>query len=255
MVLAGVRQVVLARTRSVKSAPTRRRRLVHSVETMTTTTLTTSPATSSTVPRWGALSGLAFVALLLVHATIAINGLPSVTASAQDLVDYATDQKTGLQLGAYLQGVAMIAFLWFNATLFQRFRSPLSWVAMAGATGTVALLGIHISLMTVLALRGEQLSADVVTFIWLLAFLVLGMSSFTVAATMIPAGLLLLRSDALPTWLGVAALVDAAAWLLGGVGGASTADIWGVFGMVAFVGWLAWIAVTSVVLLKGRTER
>jgi hypothetical protein len=202
------------------------------------------------------LSGVVFVTLLVVHATVALDGLPSIGASSDEIVGYVVDNQGELQLGAYLQGVAMVAFLWFIASLFQRLRSSepgparLSLVVVAGATATVALIGVHISLVTALALRGDQLGPAVVTFTWALAFLVLGMSAFTTAAVLGPAGILILRSRTLPSWLGVSAVVDAALWLVGGVGAASTADIWGVVGMIAFLLWLAWIAAASIALVK-----
>jgi hypothetical protein len=228
---------------------------------MTATTVSSSPSTALTLPRLSALSGLAFVVLLVVHAILASHGLPSIGAPADDIVRYATDQKAELQLGAYLQGLAMVAFLWFHSSLFHRLRpseegpAHLSLVAVAGATATVALLGIHISLMTVLALRGDQLGADVVTFAWVLSFLVLGMSSFTVAAIMLPTGILILRSRMLPRWLGLSALVDALAWLVGGVSAASTADVWGGIGAVAFLAWLVWIGAASIVLARSPAAR
>jgi hypothetical protein len=224
---------------------------------MTTTTFSSSASTTSTVSRFAPLSGAAFVVLLVAHSTLALDGLPSIGAPTKDVVRYVTEKQSEIQLGAYLQGLAMVAFLWFHASLFQRLRSSepgparLSLVVLAGAIGTVALLGIHISLMTVLALRGDQLGADVVTFAWVLTFLVLGMSSFTVSAIMLPAGILILRSRVLPGWLGIGALVDAALWLVGGMSAASTADIWGAIGMISFLVWLAWILVASIALVRG----
>lgn len=227
---------------------------------MTTTTQRSSASTTSTmsrIARLAPLSGVAFVALLVVHSTIAFDGLPSAGAPAEDVVRYVTDKQAEIQLGAYLQGLAMVAFLWFYASLSQRLRpfehgpARLSLLIVAGAIGTVALLGVHISLMTVLALRGDQLGAETVTFAWVLSFLILGMSSFTVATLMGAAGILILGSRALPGWLGVAALADAAVWLAGGISAASTADVWGVVGMIAFLLWLTWIAAASIALVKG----
>ncbi|MFI5626342.1 hypothetical protein ACIA03_22980 [Nocardioides sp. NPDC051685] len=222
---------------------------------MTTTTLIATAPPMSKISRLAPLSGVTFVVLVLAHAVIALDGLPSIGAPANDIVRYVTDKQPEIQLGAYLQGLAMVAFLWFHASLFGRLRAAehgparLSLVAVAGAIGTVALLGIHISLMTVLAVRGDQLGSDVVTFAWVLCFLVLGMSSFTVATTMSAAGIVILRTRPLPGWLGIGALVDAALWLVGGAGAASTADLWATIGMIAFLLWLAWIATTSVVLV------
>jgi hypothetical protein len=206
--------------------------------------------------RLAPLNGVAFVILLVAHASIAAGGLPSTDAPAEDVVGYVTDKQGEIQVGVVLQGIAMIAYLWFFACLFQRLRSSergpasLSLVAVAGAITSLALLGVHISLMTVLALRGAELHPDVVTFAWVLAFLVLGMSSFTSAASMLAVGILILRSPTLPGWLGVVALVDAALALVGGVSAASTAGIWGAFGFAAFLLSLGWTASTSIVLLK-----
>jgi hypothetical protein len=230
--------------------------VVPNVTDMTTTTLPTSGPTTSSISRFAPLSGVAFVVLLAVHATLALDGLPPMNASAEDVVRYTTDKTSEIQVGAYLQGIAIVAFLWFIASLFHRLRwsedgpARLSVVAVSGAIGTVSLLGVHISLMTVLALRGDDLGAEVVIFAWVLTFLILGMSSFTAAATMLAAGVLILRSQPLPRWLGVAAIVDAAFWLVGGIGAASTADMWGAIGGIAFLLWLAWISVTSIVLVR-----
>jgi hypothetical protein len=71
---------------------------------------------------------------------------------------------------------------------------------------------------------------------------------------MLAAGVLILRSQplSLPRWLGAAAIVDGAFWLVGGISAASTADVWGAIGGIAFVLWLAWISVTSIVLVRVR---
>lgn len=229
-----------------------------------TTTLPTSGPTSgsdtSSLSRFAPLSGVAFVVLLLVHAGIAVGGLPAVDAPADDVVRYVTDKQSEIQVGAYLQGLAMIAVLWFYVTLFHRLRSSgqaaagLWLVGLSGAIASVAILAVHISLMTVLALRAEELGADVVTFAWILAFLLLGMSSFPGAATMLAAGILILRSRALPGWLGITALVGGVISLAGGVGAASTAEIWGVFGFLSFLISLAWIVATSIALVRSSSE-
>jgi hypothetical protein len=227
-----------------------------SVDVMTTTASpATGPTTTSSMSRFAPLSGLAFVVLLLVHAAIAVDGLPATDAPAGDVVNYVTDKQGEIQLGAYLQGLGMIAYLWFWASLLHRLRSSergparLSLVALTSVTAGIALIGVHISLMTALALRGADVGADVVTFAWVLAFLVLGMGSFTGAAALAAAGILMLRST-LPRWLGVVALVDAALTLVGGMSGVSTAEVWGVVGMVAFLLWLAWLVATSIVLFR-----
>jgi hypothetical protein len=224
-----------------------------------TTTLPTTGSTSGSsalsLSRFAPLSGVAFVVLLLAHASIAVGGLPAIDAPAEDVVRYVTDKQSEIQLGVYLQGLAMIACLSFYVTLFHRLRSSergarLGLIGVSGAIASVAILAVHISLMTVLALRAEEMGSDVVTFAWVLAFLVLGMSSFPGAATMLAAGILIVRLRALPRWLGIAAFVGGALSLAGGVGAASTAEIWGVFGFLSFLVSLVWIVATSVALVR-----
>jgi hypothetical protein len=215
----------------------------------------TSGSTTSSLSRFAPLSGVAFVALLLAHASIAVGGLPAVDAPAEDVVRYVTDKQSEIQVGVYLQGLAMIACLSFYVILFHRLRSSehgarLALIGVSGAIASVAMLAVHISLMTVLALRAQELGADVVDFAWVLAFLVLGMSSFTGAATMLAAGVLIVRSRALPHWLGIAAFVGGVLSLAGGVGAASTAEFWGVCGFLSFLVSLAWVVATSIALIR-----
>ncbi len=73
--------------------------------------------------RLAALSGVLFVAMVAVHVALQGDGVPSVTDPADTIVRYLADHHTETQIGTYLQGLAMVAYLWFAASLW-RFLRP-----------------------------------------------------------------------------------------------------------------------------------
>ncbi len=207
--------------------------------------------------RVAALSGVLFVALLAVHVGLQGDGVPSVTDSAETIVRYLVDHRTETQIGTYLQGLAMVAYLWFAGCLW-RFLRPaeggpgrLSIVAAVSTVGLVALIGIHIATLSTLALRADgAVNPQIVATGYLFAMVVLGLSAFPAAAVTGSVGLLALRSGALPRWFGRLSLASSALWLLAGVGAASEHDLWAGVGFVAFALWLAWTAIASILIYR-----
>lgn len=205
------------------------------------------------------LSGVAFVVLLVIHAALALQGLPATSAPPEDVIRYLHEGRFGYQVATYLQGLAMVALLWFLASACRLLRPSegpagrLTWVVMAAGTATVGMMAVHIGLLTALSLLADRgLDPGLVSLIWVLAFVVTGLSSFPCAAQMLALGVLILRSRALPGWLGVAALVNAGLWLVGGVGASTTDEPWGSLGFLAFLVWLVWTATASVMIFRRR---
>ncbi len=207
--------------------------------------------------RIAALSGVAFVVLLLVHAALQAGNLPTLTDPADDVVRYMSDKKVEIQIGAYLQGLAVVAYVWFLGSLWQFLRRTeggagrLSVVAAAATAVGIGLVAVHIAILTGLALRADQgLNAEVVSALYLIAFMVLGMSSFACAAFTGAVGALVLRTGALPRWFGGFSLTSALLWLLAGVGATTENDVWGLVGLLAFLVWLTWTATASVLVAR-----
>ena len=207
--------------------------------------------------RLAALSGVVFAAILVVHVTLQGDGVPSVTDPDETIVRYLVDHRTETQIGTYLQGLAMVAYLWFAASLW-RFLRPaeggpgrLSIVAAASTAGSVALIGVHIATLTTLALRADgAVDPQVAATGYLFAMVVLGLTAFPCAALTGSVGLLALRSGALPRWFGRLSLASAALWLLAGTSAASEHDVWAGMGFAAFALWLAWTAIASVLIYR-----
>jgi len=207
--------------------------------------------------RIAALSGVVFVALLLVHAALQAGGLPSLRDPADTIVRYLADKDREIQIGAYLQGLAMVAYLWFLGSLWRRLRPSedgpgrLSVVAVAAAGSSIALVAVHIAILTGLSLRADVgLDPQVVAAVYLIGFVVLGMSSFATATLMLALGALILRTGALPRWLGRFAVGSSLLWLIAGVGATTDSDTWGAVGFLSFLVWLAWTATASVMTAR-----
>lgn len=206
------------------------------------------------------LAGVVFAAVLIVHAAVGGSAVPTQSAPAADILAYVSDKQAELQWGAYLQGIAVIALLVFVSSFVQvagqardRTTGGIASVPLAGAVALVALLGVHIGLLTTLALQADAgIEAATVEALWVLAFLILGLSSFSAAAMMGGLGVLILGSADLPKPLGVVALINAGMWLVAGMAGASTASVWGYAGFAAFATWLLWTAVAGVLAARVR---
>ena len=207
--------------------------------------------------RRAALSGVAFVVLLLVHAALQAGNAPTLEDPASTVVEYFADKHVEVQMGVYLQGLALIAFMWFTGSLWRHLRPAeggpgrLSIVAIGSTAVSVALVGIHIAILGGLALlTDETLDPNVASAFYLIAFVVLGMSAFANVAQTGAIGALIHQTGALPRWTGTLSFASAVLWLLAGVGATTEGDAWGAIGFLAFLVWLAWTATLSIVLAR-----
>ena len=207
--------------------------------------------------RRAALSGVAFVVLLVVHAGLQAGSSPTLEDPATEVVGYFADKHVEVQVGVYLQGLALIAFMWFTGSLWRHLRPAeggpgrLSIVAIGASAVSVALVGAHIAILGSLALlTDEALDPNVVSALYLVAFVLLGMSAFANVAQTGAIGALIHQTGALPRWTGNLSYASGALWLVAGVGATSERSVWGAIGFVAFLVWLAWTATLSVVLSR-----
>ncbi|MDQ3631872.1 MAG: hypothetical protein M3417_11520 [Actinomycetota bacterium] len=207
--------------------------------------------------RLAALSGVVFVALLVVHAAIQSSGLPSLQSPPDEIVRYLADKKLEIQIGTYLQGLAMVAYLWFLGSLWRLLRPAeggpgrLSVIAVAATGTSIALVGVHVAILTGLSLRADTgLDPELASVLYLIAFVVIGMSSFATAALMGALGALILRTMTLPRWLGHFGVGSAVLSLLSGVSATTDSDSWGAVGFLAFLVGLAWTATASITVAR-----
>src|SRR5919109_738412 len=194
--------------------------------------------------RYAPLSGVLFVVLIVV--SFLVSGFDSVGAddSTQEVLDFWSDND-GQQIASALIGaLAMVPFLWFLGVLRSTLRlaeggtGRLSATAYAGGIVLVGFALVDSALQFAVADSVGDVPAGVTQALSVLYsdfFLGFPVGFGTL---MLATALVLLRTKALPAWLGWFALVLGIAAFLGPIG----------FG--AFLVFLVWVAVVSVLLYQ-----
>lgn len=157
--------------------------------------------------RWGAATGIVFVVLGIIALAI-VQAPPQPDASTDDVVAYFSENRDAILAQEYLFAVAGIFFLWFLGSLRSQLRRAeggtgrLSAVAFAGGIATYVAFGtgaaISTSLATGIAGEGGPVAAS---FFELGSRVFIGVS-FPVIVLSLAASIAILRSRALPEWLG-----------------------------------------------------
>jgi hypothetical protein len=205
-----------------------------------------------------ALSGGAFAVLLVVGFLISGGNTPDYAADDQKWMRWADGNEIKSRIGAFLALLAGLAGLHFMATVRSmwgraettlRGSDQLARVAFAG--GLVGITGITLAIVMLAGASAEGADADptvtraVASATLVGPFLVAAMGF---AAFLAAAGLFTLRSEILPRWIGIVAILGAGAFcvtfftLLAGPSKDS------VFGYGFPLGWLAlliWSIATS----------
>jgi hypothetical protein len=190
--------------------------------------------------RIGALTGVAFVVVLIIGAIIG-GEPPDAESPVQEIVDHYADNKTSIQVGAFVGMAAMVLLVFFGAHLRSVLRDAegeggiLSALTLVGTA--VVAVGFAIDVTISIALTEavddiEPAAVQALQALWDNDFvpIALGILVFLIAT-----GLSILRHGALPKWLGWAALVLAVIGFTP-------------LGFIAFLGTGIWIAIVSVML-------
>lgn len=209
--------------------------------------------------RYGAASGVVAVVLFGVGFFL-IPEPPDPDAPAAEVAAYFAEDHGSIQVGAAFIAAATLPLLWFVGTLTSVLRRAeggprLSSIAFGAGVITIGLLIADLTAWAVAALRPENMQAapELAQALNDFSLLVIGLGAFVFAGFFLAVGLVTLRHQALPAWLGWLALVAALAVGLR-IGSAVTTD--GVFsydgvlgfyaGLVAFA---AWTLIASIHLL------
>ena len=186
------------------------------------------------------LMGVLFVVVVVVSFFLLGDGQDATDKTAQEIVDFYTDNSGQQMAGALLVGLASILFLFFAGWIRRVMRDAegeggiLSAVAFGGGIVFTAGAAVGASLHLALADTADDIDPVAVQAInaidwdYFLPFAV-GMSVFLLAS-----GISIVRHGVLPKWLGWVAIVI-------GVAAYTPAGFFG------FLGGLLWILVVSVI--------
>jgi hypothetical protein len=186
------------------------------------------------------LTGVAFVVLVIVALVIG-GEPPSADEPAQEIVDHYVDNKSSIQIGAFLSAVAGTLLLFFFGYVRKVLRAAegeggvLSLLVVVGAA--IIALGAAIDGTISFAIAEaaddiEPASAQTLQALWDNDFLPFALGS---QVLWFAAGISIVRHGALPKWLGWVAIV---------FGVASLTPI----GFFAFLAGAVWILVVSIML-------
>jgi len=188
-----------------------------------------------------ALAGFAFV-LLAAVAAVLMGDVPGASASATEVADYFDDEHSRVVTAAYLQGLALVFFVWFLAGLGWRLHlagAPLRARVAYGAGLVVTVLYAQSAVVLgALAFRATD-ESSVAQSLFDLALFSQNAAAFPIAA---------LVAVATPRWFGLPLaavfLVDALTYAGDGFWAPD-----GDYSRVAYLGFLAWTAATAGRLL------
>jgi hypothetical protein len=206
--------------------------------------------------RYGAVSGIAFVGLFAV--TLFLGSPTDFGDPAAEVARYYREDQREVQVSVALWSAGLFFFLWFLGALRNLLRSAegapgtLSTVAFGAGLLLAAFLGLTAAFVAAAAARPDELDPELTRMIDDLTFLVLGPGSFAVVGFLLASALVVLRSEAMPAWLGGLALISAVAQALSvGIVFTDRAPFGGsaLFHLVGLMGLLAWVLAVSIVLL------
>jgi hypothetical protein len=209
-------------------------------------------------PRWerlGAATGIVFVLLTLLALIIGAG-----PGADEDIVPYFVDNRQRELAQTFLAGLASIFFLWFLGSVWSYLRAAeggsgrLSAVAFAGGIVTMVILLFSLTVNTALA-DGMAQNADPGTSraFYALVIQASDLTFFPLVAFTGASALVILRTKALPAWLGWLGIVVAVLSLSRGtaffveVGPFSSAGMLENVGIMAF---MLWLLLMSILLVR-----
>jgi hypothetical protein len=209
--------------------------------------------------RLAAATGIGFVVLIVV-ATF-FGSPPDFGAPADEVSRYYREDQRAIQSSALVFATALALLLWFLGTLrsvlaeAERDGAALATIGFGGGLVAVALLVISLSFVVGAAFRPEETPPELTRTLDDLSFLVLAPGACSLVVFFAATGAAILRTGALPRWLGSLAALVAVLQALGAGAvfedsGLFAAD--GVFGYAAFFSFLLWILAASVVMAVGK---
>jgi preprotein translocase subunit YajC len=211
--------------------------------------------------RYGAVAGIVFVILVVVGALIP-GAPPRPDDSLREIADYYEDHTGAIKAGAFLTGLAAVAFLWFLGSLWSTIRRnedtrQLATIAVGGGiVGLItAVTGIALNATVALALDSSGATASVnPKFIYLLSSTIGGMGNFGLAVLVLAVGVAAMRTGVFPAAFGLVSVVLAVGWLVAGLIVATDATAIFTISFIVFLLWLIWILVISFLLLRPQEQ-
>lgn len=204
--------------------------------------------------RSGAVGGVVFVAL--VGSAGALGGQPpAADAPASEIAEYLAGHEGALRASVWLLGLGAMALVWWAGSFWRRMvraegEARLAVVSLLGLAIT-APLALSSSVAIAATSAHVEDGGENVRLWYEVSAMLLGAEGFSLAAHLIAANILGVRTGLLSMWLVALGLVSALSFVVAAVLGASGVDMNSSVGLLAFVLWCAWILGVSYSIWTG----
>lgn len=206
--------------------------------------------------RWSALGGVVFVVLILASALLP--GSPARPGDSTAKIEgFVYDKAKEIRWSAFLGGLAVLALFWFAGAVWRFLRraeggSPrLTVVAVLGASFATVMATISTIVLAGLAMTEVQTVGPSSTrALYIVSFNIGAGTAFGVAVFVGAFSMVMIRSGALPAWIGWIGIVIAVVFIASGGALSSTR---GVFFDLQFGGFLAfavWLVIVSIMMFR-----
>lgn len=201
--------------------------------------------------RYGALAGIVFVVLNLVGMFLAPSP-PAVSDSEEEIFNWFVDNDSGIKTATFLGAISIIFMLWFLGTLWRHMSKAEGGAVRASVTSAAGLVGAGALWMVAASVQSTvaMLDGAGAKGFYTLSGVFMGAAGAFLAAHLLGANLLALRTKWLPSWLAGIGLVAAAGQVAGSAGTMTDAS-WAMYaGFIGFLAWCVWIILTGVQMYR-----
>jgi Domain of unknown function (DUF4386) len=201
------------------------------------------------------LGGVGFVILNVVGA-IMQGALPMADDTNEEVLEWFTDNESGIRTAGFLGALSIILLLWWFGTLWRRMataetnQNRLSVISLVGLTGSGALFGAQAAVLSTVALKVEEVGPEGARFFYTLSSVLIAMAGAFVVAHLVATNMLALRTGFLPKWNAMLGFLPAVLFLISTSGTMTDEDLPMITGGIGFITWSIWILATSFNMWK-----
>jgi len=198
--------------------------------------------------------------VLFVIGIIIVGTPPEVGDNAATVAGFFQENRDQVLWGGFLQGLGVLAIIWFVAALGAAMRDA-GEGRLAAAMGIAFAIAVSIGAVAALARESlafsiaEEADADVVWSVYQMSALMDTASNVIAAAVYLAVGGAIIRTGLVATWwgwlstlAGIWAIISSTAWARDGFWSPDGA------GLISFIVFLAWALVTSILLTMKMRE-
>jgi len=198
--------------------------------------------------------------VLFVIGIIIVGAPPEIDDNALTVAGFFQDNRDQVLWGGFVQGLGVLAIIWFIAALGAAMRDA-GEGRLAAAMGIAFAIAVSIGSVAALARESlafsiaEEADADVVWSVYQMSALMDTASNVVAAAVYLAVGGAIVRTGLVATWwgwlstlAGIWAILSSTAWARDGFWSPDGA------GFISFIVFLAWALVTSILLTMKMRE-